>query len=233
VEQITLNVSAAASLTDAITDINARFMKDNPGINVIVNFGSSGTIQQQIENGAPCDVFISASTVQMDNLDRKGLLWPGTRRNLLNNTLVLVVPSSSTLDIRSFAGLNTDKVKRIAVGDLASVPAGDYAKKALEMTGIWSQVQPKLVLAGTVRQVLAYVETGDVDAGLVFVTDALTSDKVRVVASAPQEINATIAYPAAIIAGSQNAPAAGDYIDFLMGPVGRSIFEVDGFRMAQ
>ena len=230
--EITLNISAAASLTDALTEINELYTKEHSGIRVIPNFAASGTIQQQIENGAPCDVFISASSTQMDNLERKGFLWPDTRHNLLINTLVLIVPANSTLDIRSISGLTADKVKRVAMGDPASVPAGDYAKKTLDFLGITAQVQPKLVLAGNVRQVLAYVETGDVDAGLVYVTDALTTDKVRVIASAPQEINATIAYPVAIIAGSPNAPAAGDYIDFLRSVAGETVFERNGFRIA-
>jgi len=232
VPPVTLNVSAAASLTDALTEINKLYTQERHWITIVPNFAGSGTIQQLVENGAPCDIFISAAATQMDYLERKGLLWPGTRRNLLINTLVLIVPANSTLDIRSFAGLTSEKVKRIAMGDPASVPAGDYARLALEQLGISEQVKPKLVLGGNVRQVLTYVETGDVDAGLVYVTDALTTDKVRVIASAPQEINATIAYPVAIIKNSVNAPAAGDYIDFLRGPVGRSVFEVDGFRMA-
>jgi molybdate transport system substrate-binding protein len=229
---VILNVSAAASLTDALTQINKLYTHEHPGTTIIPNFASSGTIQQQIENGAPCDVFISAATTQMDNLDKKGLLWPGTRRNLLINNLVLIVPATSTLDIRSIGGLTSDKVKRIAVGDPTSVPAGTYAKQAFDLLGISAALQPKLVLGGTVRQVLTYVETGDVDAGMVFVTDALTTDKVRVIASAPQEINAAIAYPVAIIKSSPNPPAAGEYIDFLKGPVGESIFEVYGFRVA-
>jgi molybdate transport system substrate-binding protein len=229
---VTLNVSAAASLTDVLTEINKRYTEERPWVTIVPNFASSGTIQQQIENGAPCDVFISAAAAQMDNLDKKGLLWTGTRRNLLINSLVLIVPATSTLDIRSFTGLTSDKVKRIAVGDPSSVPAGTYARQAFDQLGITSQVQSKLVLGGTVRQVLTYVETGDVDAGLVFVTDALTTDKVRVIASAPQEINATIAYPVAIIASSPNPPAAGDYINYLRSPVGEGIFEKNGFLMA-
>ena len=232
VPPITLNISAAASLTDALAEINTVYTTEHPWVTIIPNFGSSGTIQQQIENGAPCDVFVSAATAQMDNLEKKGLLWEGTRRNLLINSLVLIVPAQSKLDIRGFSSLTAENVKRIAVGDPASVPAGAYARQAFELLGLAAAVQPKLVLGGNVRQVLTYVETGDADAGVVFVTDALSTNKVSIIASAPEEINAKIAYPVAIIKSSKNPPAAGDYIDFLLSTAGRTVFEKYGFRMA-
>jgi molybdate transport system substrate-binding protein len=232
VPPVTLNISAAASLTDALAEINRLYVGEHPWVTIIPNFGSSGTIQQQIENGAPCDVFISAATAQMDNLEKKGLLWEGTRRNILINSLVLIVPVQSTLDIRSFSSLTSERVERIAVGDPASVPAGTYAKQAFDLLGIAAVIQPKLVLGGNVRQVLTYVETGDVDAGVVFATDALSTNKVSIIASAPEEINSKIAYPVAIIKASKNPPAAGDYIDYLFSPAGRVVFEKYGFRMA-
>ena len=229
---VTLNISAASSLTDALKEINALYVQGRPHVTITPNFAGSGTLQQQIENGAPCDVFISAAATQMDNLQNKGFLLEGSRKNLLINKLVLIVPSDSTLGIASFNDLAGEGVKRIAIGDPASVPAGSYAQQAFDLLGISAGLKPRLVLGGNVRQVLTYVETGDVDAGIVFATDALTSSKVKVAAGAPQQINAKIVYPVAVTRASTNAAAAGDYIDFLSSTAARAVFEKYGFSMA-
>ena len=194
-----LTVSAAASLSDVLKEIDKLYTQNEPNVTITTNFASSGTLQTQIENGAPVDIFISAAPTQMDNLQKKDLLLNDTRVNLLNNKVVLVVPLDSTLGITSFNDLAADKVKKIAVGDPKSVPAGTYAQQAFDQLGITAQIQPKEVLAGDVRQVLTYVESNNVDAGIVYATDALTSTKVKIVASAPADINAKIVYPAAVI----------------------------------
>jgi molybdate transport system substrate-binding protein len=230
--QIVLNVSAAASLTDAIKEINSLYTSENPQVSITPNFASSGTLQQQIENGAPCDVFISAAVSQMDNLQNKQLILNDTRRNLLNNSVVLIVPAGSTLGITSFNDLTQDKVKKIAIGDPGSVPAGTYAKQTFDLLGIASTVQSKLVLAGNVRQVLTYVENGDVDAGIVYSTDSLISNSIKVVASAPAEINANIVYPVAVIKSSKNLSAANKYMDFISNVQAKAIFEKYGFTLA-
>ena len=224
-----LNVSAASSLTDAITEINALYTSQNPSSKISINFASSGTLQQQIENGAPCDVFLSAATTQMDVLQTRGLLLDGTRRNFVSNSVVLIVPIDSTLGLSAYQDLTDARVQKIAIGDPASVPAGKYARLVFESLGISSALQAKMVLAGNVRQVLAYVETGDVDAGVVYATDTAISDRVKIVATAPADINAGIVYPAAVIKATQQPQAAREYLDFLMSDAAQTIFSRYGF----
>ncbi len=232
-EPVALNISAAASLTDALQEMNNLYTKFKPWVAITPNFASSGTLQQQIENGAPCDVFISAATAQMDNLQQKGLLLPGSRRDLLTNSVVLIVPASSNLGLGTFDDLTSDKVKKIAIGDPKSVPAGTYAQQTLDFYNVSQAVASKLVLGSTVRQVLTYVETGNVDAGVVFATDVLTSNGVKVVASAPDVINSQIVYPAAVLKGSKAVSAAQEYLYFLLGPEAEAIFSKYGFTMAE
>jgi molybdate transport system substrate-binding protein len=228
---VTLNVSAASSLGDVLKAINIAYVAQNPNVAITANFASSGTLQTQIENGAPADVFISAAPAQMDNLQKKGLLLDDTRKDLLNNRVVLVVPNDSTLGLSSFSDLALDKVKKIAIGDPKSVPAGTYAAQAFDQLRITAQVQPKEVLGADVRQVLTYVEGGNVDAGIVYSTDALTSTRVRVVAAAPPEINAKVVYPVAAVKASKVPDAAIGYIDFLFGTQAKTLFEKYGFTM--
>jgi len=229
---ITLDVMAAASLTNAIAEINTAYTDMRPWVTIIPNFASSGTLQVQIENGGACDVFISAATAQMDNLQNKNLLTEGTRRNLLNNKVVLIVPNNSTLGLTSFADLALSKVTKIAIGDPASVPAGTYAQQAFDLLGITTQVQSKYVQGADVRGVLAYVESGSVDAGIVYATDALTSNRVTVVASAPDTINAQVVYPVAITKNSRAPSEAQEYIDFLASAQAMAIFAKYGFSPA-
>lgn len=224
-----LNVSAASSLTDAITEINTLYAAQNPSTDILINFASSGTLQQQIENGAPCDVFLSAATTQMDILQNKGLLLDETRRNFVSNSVVLIVPQDSTLGLSGFQDLTGTNVHKIAIGDPASVPAGKYARQVFESLGLYSALQTKLVLASNVRQVLAYVETGDVEAGIVYATDTLISDRVKIVASAPPEINAEIVYPAAVIKASIQPQSAREYLDFLASDAAKNILIRYGF----
>jgi len=225
----TVNVSAAASLKDAVTELNYMYVGDDPFTKVVVNFGGSGTLQKQIENGAPVDVFISASAVQMDALQKQQLIIEGSRRNLLKNKVVLIVPADSTPGIADFRDLTGEKVGKIAVGDPKSVPAGQYAQLVFDKYGITDQLKPKLVFGSDVRQVLTYVETGNVDAGVVFLTDAKISKKVKVVADAPDDINATVVYPVAVINASNNMEIAEDYVNFLFSETARAVFQKYGF----
>jgi molybdate transport system substrate-binding protein len=230
--RVTLTVAAASSLTDALKEIDAVYSAANPSVTIVSNFASSGTLQIQIQNGAPVDVFVSAAIAQMDNLQKDQLVLTETRRNLLNNNVVLIVPVGSSLNLSSFTDLTFDKVKKIAIGDPKSVPAGTYASQAFDQLGIASQLQPKLVLGADVRQVLTYVETGNVDAGVVYSTDALTSGQVKVVALAPADINARVVYPVAVIQSSNNQDAAKAYEEYLFGQQARFVFEKYGFAMA-
>jgi molybdate transport system substrate-binding protein len=228
---VNLNILAATSLTPALKEINGLYVRWNPNVTITPNFASSGTLQTQIENGAPADVFIAAAATQMDKLQLKDRLVVDTRRDLLNNRLVLIIPGDSTLDLTSFNDVALDKVQRLAIGDPKSVPAGTYAQQAFDLLGIAAQVQSKVVLGADARQVLTYVESGNVEAGIVYATDAMTSNKVKVVASAPAGINANVVYPAAVIKGSRNQEAAGDYLNFLFGSQARTVFERYGFTL--
>lgn len=232
VQPTPLLVSAAASLTDALKEINTLYITQNPNVTISNNFASSGTLQAQIQNGAPVDIFISAASAQMDNLQKAQLIVDDTRKNLLKNNIVLVVPIDSIVGLSDFKDLVSDKVNRVAMGDPKSVPAGIYAQQLFEQLGIASQLQPKLIFGGDVRQVLTYVESGNVDAGIVYSTDAKISSKVKIVATAPENINAKIVYPVAVIKASKNIAAAREYEDFLFGSQAKAIFEKYGFSMA-
>jgi molybdate transport system substrate-binding protein len=229
---VTLNVSAAASLTDALKEINVLYMQDNPGVTVTSNFGSSGTLQKQIENGAPTDIFVSAASAQMDALQKGKLIIDDTRQDLLINKVVLIVPIGNPLDITDFKGLVSDKVTKIAIGDPKSVPAGTYGQQVFDKFGISDSVKSKLVLAGDVRQVLTYVESGNVDAGVVYLTDAKISTKVVIVANAPDDINAKIVYPVAVVKASKSVDAARVYEKYLFGSRAKAVFDKYGFTMA-
>ena len=230
---VEINVSAAASMTDALQAVNNLYMEHHKNVTVIANFASSGTLQKQIEEGAPADVFISAAAKQMNALEEGGLIIDSSRRNLLNNKVVLVVPANSTLGIVDFSDLQSNDVEQIALGDPELVPAGSYGKDALELLGIYESIQNKLIIGSDVRQVLGYVESGNVDAGIVYSTDAAITDGVTIVADGPSEINAKIVYPAAIIKSSTVVEAAEAYIDFLFSDDAATIFSQYGFSVVK
>lgn len=232
-EAVTLNVSASATFTDVLKEINDRYMERQPGVTITAHFASAGTIQTQIEQGAPCDVFLSAGARQMDNLQNGGLILDDTRKDLLRNTIVLTVPRHSTLRLSDFASLTGANVSRVAIGDPVSVSSGMYGKQALEQLGVYSQLKSKLILCSDVRAVLTYVENGDVDAGIVYRTDALISDRVELAAEGPAEVNATIVYPVAVIKASKDPDAARRYLDFLSGEEARAVFEEYGFASVE
>jgi molybdate transport system substrate-binding protein len=228
---VELNVLAAASLTDALKEINGLYLQAKPGVTVIPNLAASGTLQKQVENGAPADVFLSAGAYQMDALQKQKLILDDTRKNLLMNQVALIVPNDSTLGITSFNDLAGDKVKKLAIGDPKFVPCGVYAQQAFDLLGISGQVKPKVVIGSDARQVLHYVESGNVDAGVVYVTDAWLSSKVRVIASAPDAINSKVVYPVAVVKASKNVDAARDYEGFLSGAQAKAAFEKYGFTV--
>lgn len=170
-KSVTLTISAASSLKDAMTDIKQIYSQSKPNVAITYNFDGSGILQQQIEQGAPVDIFISAASKNMDALQEKGLVIVDTRKNLLTNKVVLIVPKSSPT-ISDFKNLTDANIKKIGLAEPESVPAGKYAREVLTSIGIFEQVKPKTVFAKNVRQVLTYVETGNVDAGIVYETDA-------------------------------------------------------------
>jgi molybdate transport system substrate-binding protein len=221
-----LTISAAASLKDALTKVQPLFSQTHPEVKLTFNFAGSGVLQQQIEAGAPVDVFISAAPQQLDALERNRRLLEGTRRNLLTNSLVLIAPKGSTLP-RDIAGLTSPEVRRIAVGDPKSVPAGAYAAEVLAALDLTARLAPKLVRLLDVRQVLTTVETGDAEAGFVYRSDAHSSEKVRVVAIA--ETRSPIVYSVAVIAGTRHSAAAREFAAFLASEGARAVFAEAGF----
>jgi len=227
-EPVKLTVSAAASLTDALGELKTIYEKQRDNVIITYNFGASGPLQKQIEEGAPVDLFISAGKSQMDTLAGKGLIHEESRKDLLGNELVLIAGKDSSLS--GFDGLAGADVSKIAVGVPESAPAGMYARETLTAMKLWDKVQPKLVLAKDVRQVLRYVETGNVDAGLVYRSDAMTSDKVKVVAAAPDDSHKPIVYPMAVIKSTKHQKEAGDFTSFLQGGEASRVFGKYGFK---
>ena len=188
----------------------------------------------QIEGGAPVDVFASAAQKDMDLLDQKGLVAPGTRVNFASNTVVLVVPATAKTSMKSFEGLKTDTIKKIALGNPKTVPAGRYAEEVFQYYKLLGAIKDKLILAGNVRQVLDYVARGEVDAGVVYATDAATRLKeVRTVATAPKQSHKPVIYPIGVVKGTKNKVAAGAFIALLSSAEGKNILEKYGFKVVK
>lgn len=223
-QPVELLVSAAASLTDAMTAIGRQYQKQRPDITLRFNFASSGTLQRQIEQGAPIDVFISAADKNMDELAAGNLIDKSTRRVLAENVLVLIVPKSSGLPISRFKDVTGAAVERVAVGGPA-VPAGMRAQEVFTRLGVWPSVRRKAVRGKDVREVLTQVELGNVEAGVVYRTDAASSRRVRVVAVAPRSMHQPIRYPVAVVAGSRRAAQAKAFINYLTGAPARAVLK--------
>ena len=230
---VELNISAAVSMKDALAEIQTNYQKKAPHVKLVYNLGASGSLQKQIEQGAPADIFISAAPKQMNELEAKNLVIKATRKNLLENKLVLIAPKDSTLSISKLEDLQNDTVKQISIGETKVVPAGQYAEQALKKLGVWEKIQSKIVFAKDVRTVLTYVDTGNVDAGLVYKTDAAVSKKVKILATAPDGSHAPIIYPVAVLTGTKNQKAAEEFLSYLAGPEGKSVFEKHGFVMGK
>lgn len=221
-------VSAAASLTDAIKEIGSIYQTRSEHT-VNFNFGPSSGLARQIDEGAPADIFFSANLAQMDKLEKNGRLEPGTRKNLVSNQLVMIVPFDSKLALSSPKDLLKAEVKRIVLAEPSSVPAGVYSKKYLVGEGLWENVESKVVPVMDVRATLASVESGNVDAGFVYKTDAAISDQVRIVYEVPLDKGPKIIYPIAIVKESKQKDAARDFVRYLESPAVQSVFEKYGF----
>jgi len=227
--KVELTLSVAASLTESMQEVEAAYQKSHPEYSFRNNFGSSGALSKQIQNGAPVDILFSAAAKPIDDLQAKGLIV--TRRTILKNSLVLVTAQGSS--IKKLSDLTAPTVKKIALGEPASVPAGQYGLETLKSAKLDAAVKDKLVLAKDVRQVLTYVETGNAEAGFVYATDALTSHKVRVAFIAPESMHEPILYPAAVIAHGSHEPEAKAFLDFLSSPTALKIFAKHGFSVAK
>ncbi|MHB1397055.1 MAG: molybdate ABC transporter substrate-binding protein [Thermoleophilia bacterium] len=226
-----ITVSAASSLKDVFTELGKNFESHNSGVKVELNFASSGDLAQQIIGGAPVDVFAAASTRETDDLDKKGLIVKGTLIKPVGNDLVLVTPAAASTKISSINDLGESRVKKIAIGNPATVPAGRYAQDALTYFNLWDSLQPKLVYGESVRQVLDYVARGEVDAGIVYSTDAKSrAEEVKTVLTTPAESHKSITYPMAVIAGSPEEQFARQFLDFVAAKENQPVFEKYGFR---
>ncbi len=223
-----LQVFAAASLTDALREISAEYEK-TAGDKPVLNLGASSTLARQIQEGAPADLFLSADEAKMDGLEKRRLLLAGTRRSVLSNTLVVVVPVDSNLKISGPADLAASSIRAIALAEPQSVPAGIYAKEYLKRKGLWNKVIDRVVPTENVRAALAAVESGNVDAGIVYKTDAGISKKVRIAYEVPKAEAPDISYPFAVLAGSERKEAARRFLDYLASPPSLAVFRKYGF----
>ena len=225
-------VFAAASLTNALQDIDTAYEKRS-GVQIVSSLASSSTLARQIENGAPAQIFVSADTQWMDYLATRNLIEPASRKNLLGNELVLVAPAASPLAPRAIdSALDWPKLLgdgRLALGDPDHVPAGIYAKDALQKLGAWSTLEPHLARADDVRAALAFVERGEVPLGIVYLTDARQDANVKIVGVFPSDSHKPIVYPFAIVKGA-DTPDVRAYFNFLTGPDAIAIFKRHGFK---
>ena len=231
-QPVELLVGAAMSLRDVTVDLATAFEAANPHVTMEFTYASSGALQRQIEEGAPIDVFMSAAVAQMRNLEEQGLIY-GQSRNLITNRVVLIVPAGSDAGIAGFADVTDDAIRLIGVGDPEAMPIGTFARDIFRALGIADEVYEKAVLASEVRQLLTWVELGEVDAGVVFMTDAATTDRVRVVEVADRALHTPSINPVGIIESSSHKEEAQRFIDFLFSNEARVIFERFGFSMYQ
>jgi molybdate transport system substrate-binding protein len=221
-------VSAAASLSDVLKEIATGYHSKSKHT-VKFNFGPSSGLARQIEEGAPADLFFSADLPQMDTLDKNGRLERGTRKNLLSNQLVIIVPADSNLTISSSKDLLKAEVRRIALAEPTTVPVGVYTSKYLTDEGLWDKIKPKEVPVQDVRATLASVESGNVEAGFVYKTDATVSKKVKIVYEVPINKGLKITYPVAIVKESKHKDAARDFMNYIQSPAGTDAFKKYGF----
>ena len=225
-----LRVSAASSLTDALRELGPLYEQQS-GDHLVFNFGASSTLARQIMEGAPADVFISADEAKMNQLDQGGYLERDTRRSILSNTLVIIVPSDSKFVLKGPADLASAKVKTLAVAEPQSVPAGIYARQYLRSVHLWDRLLPKIVPTENVRAALAAVEAGNAEAGIVYRTDALISRSVKIAIEIPAAEGPKISYPAAVVGESKVKEQAKQFVQFLQTDQAREVFRKYGFLL--
>ncbi len=223
-------ISAASSLTDALTELKASFEAIHPNIIITYNLGSSGRLAEQLEQGAPSDIYLSASQKYMDQAADKGLIKIDTRVNFTSNEMVLIINKANNSKINSFKSLDSLDSAQIAIGNPDSVPAGGYAKEILTNLQLWDKIHDELVYGKNVRQVLAYVESGNADIGIVYSSDALISKQVKVIAKAEPDWHTPIVYPGAILKDTKHLSAAKTYLDYLLSDKGKNILKKYGFK---
>ncbi|HYG63448.1 MAG TPA: molybdate ABC transporter substrate-binding protein, partial [Thermoanaerobaculia bacterium] len=203
--------------------------EEEGGDRIVLNLGASSTLARQIEEGAPADLFLSADEEKMNRLEKRKLLLPGTRRSVLSNTLVIVVPEDSRLKITGARDLAAPAVRVLALAEPQTVPAGIYAKEYLGRLGVWSRIADRVVPTENVRAALAAVEAGNADAGIVYKTDARTAKRVRVAYEVPREKGPAISYPFAVLAESARQAAARKFLAYLESAKALTVFRKHGF----
>ncbi|WP_431087598.1 molybdate ABC transporter substrate-binding protein [Paenibacillus sp. 8b26] len=230
-ETVELTISAAASLTDALKEIQHSYESTHTGIKLNFNFGGSGALEKQIEQGAPSDLFLSASTKNMKSLVDQQLIDTKKQKTWLTNELVVVIPADGTMNIASVTDLTKKEVKKVAIGIPESVPAGNYAQEALTKAKLWDTLQSKLVQAKDVRQVLQYVETGNADVGFVYKTDALTSQKAKIAFEVDPKTYSPVEYPIGIVKASKHIQESEDFYAYLQSQESLNIMAKYGFTI--
>jgi molybdate transport system substrate-binding protein len=230
-EKVGLTISAAASLKDAMEVIQHSYQEKHPEVELTFNFGGSGSLQQQISNGAPVDLFLSADKEKFTRLVEEGIIAKTEGTDLLGNKLVLIVSKEKQSSLSSFQDLTKEEIDTISLGTPETVPAGKYAKELLEQIHIWKKINSKVVFAKDVRQVLSYVETGNIDAGIVYKTDAMISDKVKIVATADPSTHTPIIYPIGIIKGTKHYEDAKRFYNYLQSKESMRVFKDYGFTI--
>lgn len=226
---IELTISTAPSLKSAFSEIQKNYQAKNPNIKLTFNYGPSGSLQNQIEQGAAIDIFVSQGKDQMDALEQKGLLKKDSRINLLTDELVLIVPKSNT-SINHFSDLANPKIEKIGIGEAQSVPAAKTAQETLQTLKLWDPLQSKFVRGKDLNQILVWVESGNVNAGFVWDTIAKTSEKVRVAERAPANSHQPVSIPAAIVGSTKNGDAANQFLQYLKSDEAMRVFEKYGFK---
>jgi molybdate transport system substrate-binding protein len=226
-----ITVSAAISLKNAFEEIGKLYESENKGSKVMFNLGASGDLMTQIKGGAPVDVFASAALKDMDDLDNAGFVMEETKTNFVTNSVVLIVPSTSKTTLTSFEDLKKAEIKKIAVGNPKTVPVGRYSDETFQYYKISDMIQAKLVFAENVRQVLDYVVRGEVDAGVVYSTDAMVKQQdVKIIVTAPEASHKPIVYPIAVVKGTKNEKMAKSFIALVTSDEGRKILFKYGFK---
>jgi molybdate transport system substrate-binding protein len=228
-QEVTLSV--AISMKEAVEELGRGFMASRPGVTLRYNFGSSGELQKQIEAGAPVDLFISAAQRQMDELEKKALVVAATRTVFARNVLTVIKPADSRIDIVKPADLLDPRITKIVVGNPRTVPAGQYAEESLRALALWERLQPKLVFAENVRQALDYVARGEVDAGVVYTTDAAArGQQVKEAFRPGEDTYRPVLYPVAVVAGARQPRLAQAFLDVLVSREGQATLGRLGFQ---
>lgn len=228
-ETIEMNISAAVSLTDALEEIKTIYEKDH-NVKLTYILGGSGKLAQQIQQGAPVDVFLSANQDWMDMLEKENLLINETRADITGNKIVLITGTDSSISYDSIEDIKASELQQVAIGNPESVPAGQYSEQLLNNLDLWAELKDKIVFAQDVRQVLTYVETGNVDIGFVYESDAISSTSVKILASADSSLHDSIIYPAAVLKDTKHEKEASNFVKFMASEKAQEILERHGFR---